>query len=136
MNVQLQPFRREGNGQGEQDQLGDHRDARGRFTYGHPGGPGRPPRVVEGHYLRALARACPPERFALIIERLIKAAEEGDTSALQLVFRYLIGTPSVAAPTLTALAIAEAADADPVEREAKKLKFQVFSESYLDAIDR
>src|ERR1700686_399918 len=101
MNAQLQPFKRESDGQDGQRHSEGHRDAKGRFTYGHPGGPGRPPRATEAHYLHTLAHACPPERFAGMIEQLLKSAEQGNLAALTLVLRFLIGTPSVAAPSLT-----------------------------------
>jgi aryl-alcohol dehydrogenase-like predicted oxidoreductase len=122
-----QPLKRQLNG-------GDHRDAKGRFAYGHPGGPGRPRRALEQDYLHTLSAACPPERLAGIVERLAVAAERGDQSAIQILLRYLVGNPS-AAPTLTQMAIAEMANMDPAEREAKALRFQALGEQYLDAID-
>jgi hypothetical protein len=85
--------------------------------------------------LHTLAHACPPERFAGMIEQLLKSAEQGNLAALTLVLRFLIGTPSAAAPTLTQLAIAEMSGIDPAEREAKRLRFQALGDSYLDALD-
>ena len=122
-----QPLKRQLNG-------GDHRDAKGRFAYGHPGGPGRPRRAVEQDYLHTLSAACPPQRLAGIIATLVAAAERGDQSATQILLRYLIGTPS-AAPTLTQMAIAEMANMDPAEREAKALRFQALGEQHLDAFE-
>ena len=111
-----------------------HRDERGRFLYGCAPGPGRPRRAVEQDYLHTISAACPPERLAGIVERLVKAAESGDLSALQILLRFLIGNPSTA-PTLAAMAIAEMSGIDPAEREAKKLRFQALGDSYLDALD-
>jgi hypothetical protein len=110
----------------------DRRDERGRFVYAP--GPGRPRRAVEQDYLAAFSGACTPQRLAGIVQNVAVAAERGDQSAIQILLRYLVGNPS-AAPTLTQMAIAEMADADPVEREAKKLKFQALTEQYLDAVD-
>jgi hypothetical protein len=125
--MNTQPLKRQLNG-------GDHRDAKGRFAYGHPGGPGRPRRAVEQDYLHTLSAACPPERLAGIVERLVVAAERGDQSAIQTLLRYLVGNPS-AAPTLAAMATAEMCGVDPAEREAKALKFQSLCEQHLDAFD-
>jgi hypothetical protein len=110
----------------------DHRDERGRFVYAP--GPGRPRRAVEQTYLHTLSCTCPPERLAGIVENLVAAAERGDQSAIQILLRYLIGTPSTA-PTLTQMAVSEMANIDPAEREAKIQRFQSLGEQYLDAID-
>lgn len=135
MNVPLQPpLKRQVNGQDLRCHGEGHRDQRGRFTYGHPGGPGRPSRAIERDYLHALSHACPPERLAGICERLVAAAERGDQSAIQILLRYLIGHPQPG-PTLSQMATAEAVGVDPVDREAKKLRFQALGEQHLDAFD-
>jgi hypothetical protein len=121
------PFKRQLNG-------GHSRDAKGRFTYGHPGGPGRPRRAVEQDYLHIVSAVCPPDRLAAIVENLVTAAERGDQTAIQLLLKYLVGTAS-AAPTLTQMAISELANHDPTERAAKALRFQSLAEGHLDAID-
>ena len=116
------------------DNRTNHRDARGRFVYGCSPGPGRPRRAVEEDYLAAFSGVCTPQRLVGIVERLAVAAERGDQSAIQILLRYLVGNPS-AAPTLTQMAIAEMANMDPAEREAKALRFQALGEQHLDAFE-
>ena len=62
------------------------------------------------------------------------AAARGDQSAIQILLRYLIGTPS-AAPSLAQIAVSEMSGIDPAESEAKKLRFQALGEQHLDAFE-
>lgn len=90
---------------------GDGRDARGRFTSGNPGGPGRPRRETERDYLRVLVSACPLDRWERIIAKAVDDAEAGDAKARDWLTRHLIGADP---PGLTRLAAEDALGVDPV----------------------
>lgn len=61
----------------------------GKFLPGNPGGPGRPPRLVERDYLLALSDACPLDRWQHIVEKAIRQAEGGDAQARAWLAKYL-----------------------------------------------
>lgn len=67
------------------------RGARGRFTRGNPGGPGRPPRLVERHYLQALSEACPVEVWREIVAAAVESAKAGDAQARGWLSKHLLG---------------------------------------------
>ena len=67
------------------------RDHAGRFSVGHPGGPGRPRRSVEATYLKALTDACPPETWAEIVQKAVDQAREGDAAARAWLGKHLCG---------------------------------------------
>src|SRR5262245_44981111 len=70
------------------------RNGRGQFAPGNPGGPGRPRRVAESDYLRALTEECPPEMWQMICRRAVAEALAGDAKARDWIGRYLLGNPS------------------------------------------
>lgn len=65
-----------------------------RWKPGQSGNPkGRPKRVKEAAYLRALNELVSLETWGRIIERAIKDAEDGDHKAREWLSKYLIGEP-------------------------------------------
>jgi len=68
----------------------DDRDKRGRFLPGHKGGPGRKPAAVEAIYMRTLTANLTQERFAEIIQRLIKSALKGSVRAAEVLLKYTL----------------------------------------------
>lgn len=52
----------------------------GQFKKGNPGGPGRPPRMVEMDYLSALSEHVPREEFAEIVRDAVARARNGDAT--------------------------------------------------------
>ncbi len=73
------------------------RDEGGRFAPGNPGGPGRPPRATEADYLEALRTACPPERFAELLEHHLSRPNGSHAfRVLALVAKYLLPAPPAA----------------------------------------
>ncbi len=73
------------------------RGPRGRFAEGNAGGPGRPPRPVELHYLRAISDACPLETWAEIVAKAVDDAKGGDPQARAWLSKYLCGTCNLVA---------------------------------------
>lgn len=69
------------------------RDSNGRFTPGHPGGPGRPPRAIEDEYLRAMASVVDAEAWESIIKKATEQAINGDSKARTFLASYLLGQP-------------------------------------------
>jgi hypothetical protein len=69
------------------------RAARGRFAKGNAGGPGRPRKPSDREYREALTSAVSPRAFRRICRAALKAAEEGDHQARELLTRYLLGEP-------------------------------------------
>jgi hypothetical protein len=90
--------------------MGAHRDDEGRFLRGHPGGPGRPCRVVEQEYLAALADAVPLSRWKKIVARAVADAEAGDPKALRFIADILIGKQPAPLTTLAASELAGTLD--------------------------
>ncbi len=70
---------------------GNGRDARGRFTVGNPGGPGRPPRAVERHYLEISLASVTPEDWSTIMLVAVQEAKRGDATARAWLARLLVG---------------------------------------------
>ncbi len=95
------------------------RDARGRFAPGNAGGPGRPRRAVEADYLRTLATACPPERWAKIVARAVADAEAGDAPARAWLSKHLLGADP---PSLLRIAAEESLGVDVVDRAAASIE--------------
>jgi len=85
------------------------RAGNGRFTFGNPGGPGRPRRATERHYLAVLTEEVPSETWRAICWRAAQDAKAGDARARDWIARYLLGPPADL-PTLAAVAYAEEAD--------------------------
>ncbi len=72
----------------------NERNPGGTFAKGWAGGPGRPRRAVEAHYLLAISEACPPERWKEIVQRAVEDAKGGDPKAREWLAGYLVGRPS------------------------------------------
>lgn len=89
------------------------RDSHGRYVKGHPGGPGRPKRAVEADFLRALTDTVSPEDWRSIMGNVVEQAKAGDMKCISFLARYLLGTPSGEAPSLTGLAQEDAGGPDP-----------------------
>jgi hypothetical protein len=70
------------------------RAGNGRFSFGNPGGPGRPRRVTEKDYLAVLAEEVPPETWRAICRRAAADAKDGDAKARDWIARYLLGPPA------------------------------------------
>jgi hypothetical protein len=50
---------------------------------------------VEAHYLTAISEACPPDTWKQIVDRAVKDALDGDSSAREWLAKYLVGkTPA------------------------------------------
>lgn len=73
------------------------RGPRGRFAPGNAGGPGRPPRPVELHYLRAISDACPLETWQEIVNKAVDDAKAGDPQARAWLSKYLCGDSTLGA---------------------------------------
>lgn len=95
------------------------RHADGRFAPGNAGGPGRPRRAVEREYLAALADELTLDRWRRIVRGAIDAAENGDPKAREWVAKYALG---VEPPTLSALAVADAAGVTPDDEVADAVR--------------
>ena len=119
INVQLhQPFKPQDIGQDQQRRDEGHRDRSGRFTPGHPGGPGRPRRAVEAEYLRVLLAGCSLGRWAEIVDRAVRDAAAGDPKARDWVGQYVLGNAACQSPTPFDLAVEDEAGADAVANAA------------------
>jgi hypothetical protein len=66
-------------------------DKRKRVTAGNPGGAGRPRRLIEREYLRALNEAVSLEDWQGVVRAAVAQAKEGDGKARDWLARYLIG---------------------------------------------
>jgi len=97
------------------------RGPRGRFAPGNGGGPGRPPRPVELHYLRAISDACPLETWQEIVKRAVDLAKTGDPQARAWLSKYLCGGAglgdSVPSPTTAELLERSIGGYDPLALE-------------------
>jgi len=69
------------------------RSTNGRFAIGNPGGPGRPQRATERHYLAVLAEEVPLETWRAICLRAVADAKKGDAKAREWIAKYLLGAP-------------------------------------------
>jgi len=92
------------------------RTSKGRFAVGNKGGPGRPRRATERHYIAVLTEEVSPETWRAICRRAAKDAKAGDARARDWIARYLLGPPAEL-PTLAAVAYAE--EADRAKEEAR-----------------
>jgi hypothetical protein len=72
------------------------RGERGRFAAGNPGGPGRPRRVTERKYLRALVGAVPLKDWREIVRRAVTDAKAGDGQARNWLSKLLCGDDPLA----------------------------------------
>jgi hypothetical protein len=96
----------------------DRRDDRGKFIAGNSGGPGRPSRQTEAAYLAELKSVCPLEVWREIVSQVVDDARKGNVKAREFLARYFLTN----APSLTDLAVWEAADYDPLERKVSDCK--------------
>ena len=71
-----------------------HRDARGRFTKGNPGGSGNPFSRQTARLRQAALDAITPEDIRATLDALKKKALEGDVPAAKLLLSYTIGKPT------------------------------------------
>lgn len=69
-------------------------------------------------YLATISEICPPDVWGDIVAKAVEDAKRGDPKARDWLASYLVGKPGGEAETLHALAVAEAAGSDPVERDA------------------
>jgi len=69
----------------------DGRDKAGRFAKGNPGGPGRPPRLIERQYLATISDAVPLNEWQAIVKRAVEDAKTGDAKAREWLSKYLVG---------------------------------------------
>ena len=106
------------------------RNPDGTFAKGNRGGPGRPSRQTEAHYLKAMADVCDEATWQAITQRAVDDALAGDAKAREWLAGYLLGQPGPChfAPSL-ARADAEsqmmaAQEFDPVENEKAALRQQ------------
>lgn len=98
------------------------RDNKGRFTVGHPGGPGRPRRQTEAGYLSVLMESVDLEQWRRICEKARDDALAGDEKARSWLARYLVGDPSAKAPATTEVVIQQLLQLDTaLEQAAKRL---------------
>ncbi len=100
------------------------RDSQGRFAVGNPGGPGRPPRMTEEDYLRTLAENISLDDWAAIIRKAVDDAKSGEAKSREWLSRYLIGSPTEAAPTLFDLLKQEVSGETSEERARRVNAFQ------------
>ena len=78
------------------DDYANHRDGKGRFTKGNPGGPGRPARATEEEYLLTLRDTIPLERWQRMIEKIADHIEEtGSIRAFVALADRMLGKPAV-----------------------------------------
>lgn len=63
----------------------------GSFKKGNPGGPGRPKRVTEIAYAKAVIDACPLSEWETIVKATVEQAKGGDGKAREWLARHLIG---------------------------------------------
>ncbi len=104
---------------GEDEPKAKGRGPRGRFAPGNAGGPGRPPRPVELHYLRAISDACPLETWRDIVQKAVDLAKTGDPQARAWLSKYLCGASnleaSVPQPTTAELLTRTLGGYDPLD---------------------
>jgi hypothetical protein len=96
------PFKRVTNGRPGNGTGAEHRNGRGQFTAGNPGGPGRPRRAVEREYLAALGERVPLDAWRGIVDRAVRDAMNGDHLARQWLSKYLLGEKPLSLTTLAA----------------------------------
>ena len=93
------------------------RNPDGTFAEGNAGGPGRPPRSTEAHYLVAMTEIVTPEEWQRIVEKAKTDALAGDAAARNWLSKYLLGEtpPGRSRPTLRS-AHKKATGTDPDDR--------------------
>lgn len=69
------------------------RDARGRFTKGNSGGPGRPPAASVHEHRAALVNAVTPNDVKRVVRVLLDKALSGDIQAARILLDRLLGPP-------------------------------------------
>jgi hypothetical protein len=74
----------------------EHRDEKGRFTIGNPGGAGNPFARQVAALRQALINAITPEEIQAVAKAMIQRAAEGNVQAAKLLFSYAIGKPQPA----------------------------------------
>lgn len=97
----------------------DGRDASGRFAPGNGGGPGRPRRIVEQTYMRALRDAMSPEDFGRVVAKALEQALQGDSTARAWLGRYALGADPPSLRQLAGLEDAAGSVDEAVERSIK-----------------
>ncbi|MBK5970903.1 hypothetical protein Thiosp_03865 [Thiorhodovibrio litoralis] len=98
------------------------RDTQGRFTVGHPGGPGRPKRQTEAGYLSTMMSVVDLDQWRRICEKARDDALAGDEKARSWLARYLVGDPSAKAPATTEVIIQQLLQLDPaLDKAAMRL---------------
>ena len=100
------------------------RNSNGTFAPGNSGGPGRPPRATERQYMTVVMEACDLDTWKAIVDRAVKDAQAGDSTARAWLASYLLGKPSkkLQPPTPTRVIAAESVGVDEVEQEADRLR--------------
>jgi hypothetical protein len=116
---------------GGMNNLNGHRDGKGRFTLGNPGGPSRPRRAVELNYLATLADAVPKRRWRKIITRAVRDAEAGDAKARRWLAEYLLGRRAEPLTTLAASELAGTLD-EEILAQAAGLRGSVFRKKVMN----
>jgi hypothetical protein len=103
------------------------RDALGRFTPGHQGGPGNPFAKRSAAIRSAFLNAISPKDLQAIVRMLMEKAKGGDLVAAKLILLWAIGRPSdpVHPDSIAAMLAAEAQTATPppplpADREARE----------------
>ena len=83
------------------------RTGKGTFKAGNPGGPGRPPRVVELDYLRLTVGQVSREDWSSIVARAVADAKAGNHRAREWLGLILMGPPGADrdAPPATATTV-------------------------------
>ena len=69
------------------------RDNQGRFTNGHPGGPGRPPKSKEEKFLKTTLSAVSLRDWREIVQKAVEQAKRGNPAARKWLSDYLLGLP-------------------------------------------
>ena len=69
----------------------DGRNDKGQFVDGNPGGPGRPPRVIENEYLKVFTENVSLDDWGEIIAKTVELAKDGDNAARSWLSDRLIG---------------------------------------------
>ena len=98
------------------------RNADGHFTKGNPGGPGNPFARRTAQLRSAMIRAVSEQDVAVIIQKLVAEAKEGDVSAAREVLTRVLGRPT------------ESVDPDRVDLDEQRLRNDRVVSALVDAI--
>ena len=71
------------------------RDPTGRFIVGCPLGPGRPTRLTEKSYIKALSDECSLDDWRTICRRAVQDAVRGDRYARDWISKFLVGSTTL-----------------------------------------